>query len=156
MAYQVYRHYDKAGKLLYIGCTSNCLARTIAHSGVAEWFKITASITVEHFNTKDAAFAAEKKYIIDEQPPFNRLYIDRSDLLNKQLVIENNVAFEWLGENYKWPPWGKIRIPALNKLVDVGLAECKNAKTYGREYKLSELGKKKRAELEESTAKAEQ
>lgn len=55
----VYRHYDKFGNLLYVGCTTDPEARLSGHKSVSSWFKQIARIEMEHFDTRQQALAEE-------------------------------------------------------------------------------------------------
>lgn len=76
----VYRCYDAAGRLLYVGCTFHVKSRLAAHrhgSGAAKasrWLQVTmAAYEVEGpYPTKEAGLAAEAAAIRTEQPLFNR------------------------------------------------------------------------------------
>lgn len=73
----VYRCYDAAGRLLYIGCTSNVARRMSDHRSspnkASRWLRVSmASFTVEGpFPSRTAGLAAEASAIQAEQPLFN-------------------------------------------------------------------------------------
>lgn len=67
----VYRHFDAAGLLLYVGCTANPLARTSNHASQARWFRQVVRIEIEHFDSDNEAMAAEAEAIRSERPLFN-------------------------------------------------------------------------------------
>lgn len=67
----LYRHFDAAGRLLYVGI-SICLAqRTSSHRLRAEWFRDVRNITVEWFASREIAEAAELSAIRSEHPIHN-------------------------------------------------------------------------------------
>lgn len=68
--HQLYRHFDKAGRLLYVGISSNFAKRTNGHKS-AHWFRRIASMTVEHFGSRTAAQEAERAAIQQERPIHN-------------------------------------------------------------------------------------
>src|SRR6185312_5314251 len=70
--YQLYRHYDKAGTLLYVGLCLSVFRRTIQHRTKASWFGDIATITVEHIANSTEAMAAEVEAIKTEKPKYNR------------------------------------------------------------------------------------
>jgi predicted GIY-YIG superfamily endonuclease len=71
MTTALYRFFDKAGQLLYIGI-SNCIPRRLdQHEDTKPWFTEASQITVEHHPTRLAALAKEKKAIKAERPKYN-------------------------------------------------------------------------------------
>lgn len=65
----VYRCFDSAGTLLYVGCT-NALGRRLAeHQRRSRWFGEVSTITVENHGT--AAAQVERDAIRDERPQHN-------------------------------------------------------------------------------------
>ena len=67
----LYRHFDKAGALLYVGISSNALSRAGQHFSEKMWAIEVVRFTVEHFPDREAALAAEKHAIITERPKYN-------------------------------------------------------------------------------------
>ena len=68
---QLYRHFDSENKLLYVGISLSTFARLSQHKDHSEWFKKIARVSIEHFETRQDAMAAEKKAIKNEDPMFN-------------------------------------------------------------------------------------
>lgn len=71
MSHCVYRHIDKRGRLLYVGCSLNPVARLFQHQR-SEWFRNLARIEIEHVGSKREALAKEWEIIIREKPIYNR------------------------------------------------------------------------------------
>lgn len=69
--FAVYRHLDGGGKVLYIGYTSNLVARTDAHCSQSPWWPEVKGCSVETFNDELAARCAEIAAIAAERPPHN-------------------------------------------------------------------------------------
>jgi predicted GIY-YIG superfamily endonuclease len=67
----LYRHYNSEGELLYVGVSLSALQRLGQHAECSEWFKSIASVTIEHFETRDAALDAERNAIVRECPLHN-------------------------------------------------------------------------------------
>lgn len=67
----LYRHYDKAGVLLYVGVSLNPVARLQQHRRAAHWFYQIARIEVEYFGDRDTAIDAESTAITTENPLHN-------------------------------------------------------------------------------------
>lgn len=69
-AHAVYRLWDDAGKLLYVGVTGN-LGRRLDNHAEKRWFLRVSSITLEWFRDRDTAEEAEVAAIRDEEPEYN-------------------------------------------------------------------------------------
>lgn len=67
----VYRHYDDAGTLLYIGMTNNPDQRFILHAYTSLWHPFSTRCDVEWFDTRVEATDAERDAIAGERPLFN-------------------------------------------------------------------------------------
>jgi len=67
----LYRHFDKAGKLLYVGVAIQPISRTRDHSHTAEWFHRVVRIEIEWCASREAALWAEGTAIKNEKPEFN-------------------------------------------------------------------------------------
>lgn len=70
----LYRFFGAGGTLLYIGITNSLPRRLSQHNGDKEWFHGVANVTVEHYPTRDAVLAAEKRAIIAERPLYNEVH----------------------------------------------------------------------------------
>jgi excinuclease UvrABC nuclease subunit len=68
--YFVYRAFDSEGRVLYIGQTCN-LGRRISDHVCSSWWCDAASITWEHFDSREDALEAERAAIRAERPPHN-------------------------------------------------------------------------------------
>jgi hypothetical protein len=66
----LYRHYDAAGRLLYVGI-SNCFARRMQEHFFSHWYDEIVRIAIERFPTYEAACEAERKAIRSEGPLYN-------------------------------------------------------------------------------------
>lgn len=71
MRSKVYRFYNEFGTLLYVGMSSDIIARLGAHKAMTEWFDHVTDIKIENFTSKNAALKAENNAIINEKPLFN-------------------------------------------------------------------------------------
>ena len=67
----LYRHFNKDGKLLYVGISSRLGQRTKEHSEFSSWFESVAYITLEHFKTREEVVQAEVAAILNENPLHN-------------------------------------------------------------------------------------
>lgn len=67
----VYRPYDAAGTLLYVGKSRNPAGRCKQHAKVKPWWPDVARVDVEWFDSGDEAEAAEIAAIRAERPRWN-------------------------------------------------------------------------------------
>lgn len=67
----LYRMYDRARELLYVGITFDAKARWKQHSEDKEWWTKVASVDLEHFTSRTAAERAEQKAIKKDRPMYN-------------------------------------------------------------------------------------
>jgi len=68
----VYRFYDRAGELLYVGLSCSIAARVGAHRHEHGWWSEVKWIEVEHLPSRDAAAQQEKRLIAWLVPRYNR------------------------------------------------------------------------------------
>jgi hypothetical protein len=67
----LYRHFDTAGVLLYVGISLSTLNRLAQHKTDSHWFEEIARIEIERHPSRAAALAAERKAIANENPRHN-------------------------------------------------------------------------------------
>ena len=70
----LYRYFDSAGVLLYVGITSAWHLRLKGHQARSPWWSRAANITLVHFATQEEAVAAERTAISNEHPLYNRAH----------------------------------------------------------------------------------
>lgn len=70
----LYRLFDAAGTLLYVGISSDPKVRWINHAGEKAWFPQVATTTFEWFDTRSSAEAAEVVAIKTEKPLHNIIH----------------------------------------------------------------------------------
>jgi predicted GIY-YIG superfamily endonuclease len=68
----LYRHFNKEGKLLYVGITNRVGRRIKDHVKTSGWFERVKSITLESFDTREDVVQAEIKAIKTENPEYNK------------------------------------------------------------------------------------
>lgn len=71
----LYRFYDKADELLYVGLTCNPPGRLATHRRDKPWWTTITRIELETFPSRSSCMSAEKLAIKNEHPRFN--VIDR-------------------------------------------------------------------------------
>lgn len=67
----VYRAYDVADALLYVGVTTDPDTRMRNHKARAPWWEEMTIVDFERFSTVTAAFDAESDAIVSESPLYN-------------------------------------------------------------------------------------
>jgi hypothetical protein len=68
---ELYRHFDAANKLLYVGVSLSTLNRLGQHKDHSHWFTTIARVEVSRFPTRADALAAERLAIQVEAPAHN-------------------------------------------------------------------------------------
>lgn len=71
MPTELYRHYDRNGRLLYVGVSLSTVARLAGHRECSHWFDQITNVTIERFATREIALIAEQIAIWLEKPAFN-------------------------------------------------------------------------------------
>lgn len=66
----VYRAYDADERLLYVGISMNLDGRLSKHRSSA-WWPLVEEITIQWFDGREAAKAAEREAILNESPIYN-------------------------------------------------------------------------------------
>ena len=69
--HDVYRCYDGAGRLLYVGISANGYGRLEAHRRGSPWWSHVRRVRVEQYRDRGAASAAEAICVRDELPIHN-------------------------------------------------------------------------------------
>ncbi len=82
----LYRLFNEAGELLYVGVTCNLVARLAAHRRQKSWWGEVADTTVIRFPTRLEALAAEVEAIAGEVPRYNKSAGEVSALLERDLL----------------------------------------------------------------------
>lgn len=70
---ELYRHFDIDRRLLYVGVSLATLMRTRGHRQKSPWFSQVVYITIERFETRALALAAERAAVKAERPRYNTL-----------------------------------------------------------------------------------
>lgn len=71
----LYRMYDAARRLLYVGITMNVAGRMAEHRGEKHWWSDIATIELQHFTSRKAVERAEREAIRAERPAFNVMHV---------------------------------------------------------------------------------
>lgn len=71
--YFLYRMYDRRGRLLYLGCSSNPANRVRTHYLTRWWGQYVVRVVLsEPYDTQEEAYRAERQAILAEQPVHNK------------------------------------------------------------------------------------
>jgi len=70
----LYRHYNDAGDLLYVGVSNNPYRRSQQHKRKSKWYTNVSKITLEWFDDRELACKAEAVAIFKEQPINNKAH----------------------------------------------------------------------------------
>lgn len=73
----IYRLYDEADRLLYVGITSEPRTRLRGHRRDQEWWPEVVMSEIEWCETRAAAEVDEKRAIEEEHPKYNRVFNGR-------------------------------------------------------------------------------
>ena len=70
----LYRHYNSAGALLYVGVSNDVDRRLVQHRRDSRWASDIDKVAVETFPTREDALTAERLAIETEKPLHNTTY----------------------------------------------------------------------------------
>src|ERR1700756_3297104 len=70
--HHLYRHFDKDGRLLYVGISLHALGRLRSHRDNSKWFDEIAEVKIAQFGNRHEALQAERLAVANEKPAHNR------------------------------------------------------------------------------------
>lgn len=70
----LYRFFNSAGDLLYVGITRDPASRIAQHGAEKPWWHVVANVTLEWHDSRQEALDAERAAIIAEQPAHNVIH----------------------------------------------------------------------------------
>lgn len=88
----VYRCFDAAGVLLYVGCTSDLNTRRLAHNAQSWWFPQAESFRVNAYLSRSRALTVEAEAIFSERPLWNVRHQDFKSWSKEQLARGRDLA----------------------------------------------------------------
>lgn len=105
----LYKYYDDAGILIYIGITSRGIARNIEHNTSKDWWPYVSTQEVEHFPDRPTALKRERELIHLLRPPFNKEHNpDHQELVDEYLETRRSMEQVRTAIQYntkkKWQP----------------------------------------------------
>ncbi len=93
----LYRFYDHAGELLYIGITKDPSTRWARHSEDKKWWHEVQRIAIQTMPDRESALKAEREAIKAEKPRYNIVHRQRE--IQRPKPAEDEVA---LRIKFKW------------------------------------------------------
>jgi predicted GIY-YIG superfamily endonuclease len=94
----LYRFFDSADRLLYVGITVRLRERLASHETEKDWYGDIGTIRVEHFASRDAVLAAEKAAIQKEKPLHNIHHNGHRQAASKaqaSLLSDGDIPSDW-------------------------------------------------------------
>lgn len=83
----LYRHFDAAGQLLYVGVSLCAFQRTRQHGQSAPWFEDVTRIDIEWFASRSLAEAAEWRAIRNEKPLHNQTFNRKTPAPGDAIIV---------------------------------------------------------------------
>lgn len=88
----LYRAFNNQDELLYVGISNNFMTRLYQHQSKSKWHKLAATMTLQHYETRELAEQAETAAIHNEKPLFNKR--DNEDWHNSSTHLLNMLRYE--------------------------------------------------------------
>ncbi len=88
----LYRHFDKHGKLLYVGISLSAIYRLAQHQNASHWSFEIATVKIEQFADRKEALSAERKAIVKENPRHNLMRPTVKEVHSAQARVEESKA----------------------------------------------------------------
>lgn len=86
----LYRHFDQAGQLLYVGISLSPFTRARQHGMHSPWFEDVTRINIEWFETRSQAETAEYQAIKRERPLHNQTFNRPAPAPAETIVVLNS------------------------------------------------------------------
>jgi hypothetical protein len=126
---KLYRHFDKDGRLLYVGVSLSAIVRLASHKQASEWFDQVTTVIIETLPTREAALIAEKLAIQNEKPLYNiehaeKVYrvftatVKETFILDKEYSKGDIITFERIKCTHNWnSSLLEVRLPCSSSKV---------------------------------------
>lgn len=114
MTNYVYRAYDRADSLLYVGVTNDLDRRLDAHSKQSGWWIFKARIESDAYPTRAEAEAEEKRLIQEAHPRWNRAH----RVAGPAGIVERHKV-----EEHVWQQLNRLNTRRTNLLSDLEKVE---------------------------------
>lgn len=114
----VYRYYDHAGRLIYVGITARGIVRQHEHNGTSEWWPFVARQEIEHCRDREEALRVERELIKLYRPPFNKVHNEDWERLRAAYlgIVEAERVYEALRAGTPVFPGGCGHCPTCRKI----------------------------------------
>lgn len=110
----LYRFFDPAGQLLYVGISHRIENRFGTHKHQKPWDQV-ASIKIERFPTRLEAAQAERKAIATEKPAWNVIFAEPPPWPTcshcQRAFAREEWFFGWEGKYYCHACWVRLDMP---------------------------------------------
>jgi hypothetical protein len=128
----VYRVFGEEHLLLYIGMTNSIPIRWNGHEAVQPWWDELRSLTVEWYESRPEADAAEEAAIRAERPKYNVTYLKPSLVKRGERKRQEPAPVDW--ENFEVEPRADdedlLEIEGIAKMTQMTVASLRNALKY--------------------------
>lgn len=140
--FQLYRLFNVANELIYIGITGNINSRFERHSEKTPWWNEVASCTVEFFFDRRSLSTAESSAIYLEKPLYNVQH--RTGMVHLT-QIERDSRSAAIPRDFSYPRIGRVSVD----LDEAGLDELMTANAETRAQRFGDLIAKHQAVITE-------
>lgn len=151
MTSTLYRVYDAADALLYVGITNDPAERFGAHAALKPWWHEAVRISLEHYDTREKCARAELAAIRSEHPRHNIVGAVRLQAVTREEALEHffrargwvadpaaTARFDLLAERRAWDDFawreGYSAAPGVGNDVLARFLRAKGATTRRTRY----------------------
>lgn len=100
----LYRFFDEAGALLYVGVTNNPRTRFRDHRAYSPWWHKSTTITLTRFKSRTELEAAELTAIRTEHPKYNRAHVEHSAVQSVRIGERSQASSAFGPDGSTFPP----------------------------------------------------
>lgn len=131
----LYRHFDKDGKLLYVGISKCAIKRFRSHEKSSTWSRDVATIKIEWFASTNDAMAAERIAIIEEKPIWNIHHNNRNKVIEHSPPSDINHTYSIEEINQKRNKiYRQVSGPAIKSKIALRMLGFENMVDYKKQY----------------------
>ncbi len=107
----LYRFYDEAGALLYVGITGDTGRRIAQHNREKDWWNHVTNIRIEYHDYRYLALQAERTAIVTEYPMYNVVHSQSRDVVRDP----------------RW--WNDKRLPTVKEAAGPSCPRCSTTRS---------------------------
>ena len=115
----LYRIRGEGDALLYIGITCNLAMRWNGHQRKQPWWDELRSLTVDWYDSRDEAEAAEEAAIKAERPKYNKTYLVKRPRRLTQVVAVDYAPPDYTGLDRRAAGDGLLTLAGLADFLDI-------------------------------------